>query len=168
MKDVVHVEDSYLVITKKIPAYKGYEKKERVSSSDRQIRMYLLNQITGIKSSFKEFKARYENQQGFPVEIAKNISMSFKALTDSLQNPCYCNNGRVPLTTFSENENFRLIELDAQLIEQVQIMKEEISNLQGDVPIDELKDQFNFIYDLVDGFNQLLSEREFIFLGQQE
>ena len=168
MKDEVQFADARQFICEKVPNYVGYAKKEDVTLSDREIRHYLLRQTDGIKNSFAQLWELHSDEDNFPHEIAKNINLSFAALKDTLRNPCYCSNGKITSANIAGEQTEKIVEYDQQLIEHIDILKEEINHLQDDIQSDQIGDQLNIIYDLIDGFNQLLSEREFLFLPQEE
>ena len=53
-------------------------------------------------------------------------------------------------------------------MEHLQILEDEITHLPDQFSEHELPDLLAHVYDLIDGFNQSLTEREFIFLGQED
>ena len=66
----------------------------------------------------------------------------------------------------SHDKISQLYEYDVQLVNQVDILLDEVQeldNINGAYEVDEM---LNHFYDLLDGINQTMSEREFLLVGE--
>ncbi|NOZ62792.1 MAG: hypothetical protein GXO74_14060 [Calditrichaeota bacterium] len=170
MKDEISAAaDPVLTLNKEIPGYSGYQNRNDLDNSDNQLRRYLSDKLRLATSQFNEKKDQLlssgrENYR----EMISNILQSMDAVAESLKNPCYCSQGKIANNRLTQQQIDQLHDHDSKLVEQMLILEDEFTHLPDQFAEHELPDLLAHIYDLIDGFNQSLTEREFIFLGQED
>ncbi len=169
MKEEIHTLDPVLIVSKEVPEYSGYQDRKNLNKSDKQLRIYLWEKLNAIASQFDKRKNQILSVcHNDCRETVENISQSLIALQETLRNPCYCNQGKIVKEKLTQHQIAQLHDYDSQLMEHIQILEEEINFLPEEIHQDEISDILAHIYDLIDGFNQYLTEREIVFLGEED
>ena len=154
-------------LTNSIDGYNGYQIPEARSKSDKRLREFLSKRLQQIEKDFSNFEHRYyQKNKSARLDIFSKISLSLKMLIQSLLQPSldmdqFFRRSRIHPDTLAQ-----LYEYDIQLKNQVDILIDEVSELESINGECEVEDMMNHLYDLIDGANQTLSEREFLMMGE--
>lgn len=153
-------------LTNTIDGYSGYQNPETRSKSDKRLREFLSKELNQIEKDFSAFEHRYyQKNKDARLDIFSKISLSLRMLIQSIIQPSF------EMAQFFKRPNIhpdtlaQLYEYDVQLKNQVDILIEEISQLESTDGEYGIEDVMNHLYDLIDGANQTLSEREFLMMG---
>jgi len=154
-------------LTNSIDGYKGYQIPEARSKSDKRLRDYVSKKLQTIEKEFSTFEHRYYQQnKSARLDIFSRISLSLKMLIQSLVQPSFDFDQFFQRPTIHPDTLAQLYEYDIQLKNQVDILIEEVKELESTDGEYGIEDTMNHLYDLIDGANQTMSEREFLMMGE--
>jgi hypothetical protein len=150
-----------------IKDYAGYSTPTVLGKTDQNLRNFLKEKLHAIWQQFPEIIKI--NQSSADSKIKDNyarVISGIELLLNSLENPCHADK------TFFKNINeqpdilLQIYNFDQQLVEQTEIMSDELAQLSNGFDQNELGEILYHFYDQTDGINQLLTEREFLFVNQ--
>ncbi len=149
-----------------IKGYQGYSSPKHRIKTDQAFRIFLLQQLNSANKRLPQFEKLIQNlaSQG-NVDPLKRIRSTVKMLINSLENPCYSDQAFFSKEDISPEKLSQLYIYDLQLKGQVEILEDELEQLDADIEDQEITDILNHLYDLTDGLNQALTEREFLIMG---
>ncbi|MDW7680730.1 MAG: hypothetical protein SCK70_09210 [bacterium] len=164
IKSVDPVIDS---LAEKIAGYTGYGSLQHRHQTDSSVRTYLSSKLQLILNRIATIGDQLIKDGGREYHGAfHQIFKSLKTIIDSLHNPCYSNHSFFSTQTISQSLVNQLYHYDSQLIDQIIILEEESTELTAKTDAPEIAEIVNHLYDLIDGINQTLTEREFIIMGE--
>ncbi len=147
-----------------IQGYEGYRSAEKSRQTERQLKSYLADKLQQVETNLSGFEHRcYQQRKTTNLNSFNRISLSLKMLIQTLQEAA--SDHAIATTELTAARAAQLEQQDQQLVEQVDILSDEVQSLDeldGELEIDEM---LNHLYDLLDGINQTLSEREFLMLS---
>ncbi len=150
-----------------IKGYNGYEVPADRGESDKSLREFLSERLQQVEKALSSFEhSFYQNYKSANLSPFHRISLGLKMLIQSTILPLINNNNFFSTSKIAEDKIVQLNEYDIQLVNQVNILNDEIAALEsinGEHEIDEI---LNHFYDLIDGANQILSEREFLIMSE--
>jgi vacuolar-type H+-ATPase subunit H len=151
-------------LMKTIRGYSGYQVAKSRQQTDRRLREFFSEQLKNVEKQIASYNQKIEqSKSAVSRETFTKVSTTLKTVLRSLQNPVY--QISVPAKIFPGTLQ-RLYEYEIQLKKQVQIFSEEVQEM-GKVDLEsEGCDFMNHLFDLIDGINQTLSERELLILGE--
>lgn len=148
-----------------IQGYEGYRNLEKLRQTERKLKSYLADQLRQVETGLSEFEHRcYQQRKISNLNFFNRISLSLKMLIQTLQEGAL-DHQTMARTGIDDAQAAQLEQQDRQLVEQVNILSDEVQNLDdlnGELEIEEM---LNHLYDLLDGINQTLSEREFLMMS---
>lgn len=149
-----------------IHGYDGYRAIQERRSNDLRLREFLNSKLNLLEEQITQlgFWLRHQaNHNSF--EIFDRIVLSLKMLAQSLTNPAY-NSGsffRQPISSARLNQ---IVEYDQHLASQIDVLLDETRNIEQTANDEDVEEILNHLYDLIDGVNQIWSEREFLILDE--
>lgn len=150
-----------------IDGYLGYQIPEARSKSDKRLREFLSKKLNQVEKDFSAFEHRYyQKNRDARLDIFSKISLSLRMLIQSLIQPSFEMDQFFKQPNINPDTLAQLYEYDVQLKNQVDILIEEITELESTDGEHGIEDVMNHLYDLIDGANQTLSEREFLMMGE--
>jgi len=151
-------------LRKTIKGYQGYTPPEKRNKTDKNLRNFILTQLKSIDNQLLKFEKQIgdQNHNG----ILNRVSSSLKTIIDSLQNPCYANQPFFSDSKINPGVLAQLYEYDTQLKEQIEILEDEAKLVPEIGNDNEIKEFLNHLFDLIDGVNQTLTEREFLIMSE--
>jgi hypothetical protein len=167
MGDFDHSEESTQnELSKAIKGYQDYSIPEQRDKTDQNLRNFLKTKLDFINQLLPEIQKRTQQLFGHNVVDAfKRVDSGVKLLLEPLQNPCYSDQPFFKKANLRPENLTQLYDHDFQLKEQVEILEDEFKQLETIKDESELLEILNHLYDLTDGLNQTLTEREFLFMG---
>lgn len=154
-------------LSNSIKGYNGYKIPADRSQSDKRLREFLSEKLQQVEIDLSQFEHRfYQNNKSANLSPFHRISLSLKMLIQSAIEPSPNDNHFFAQSKIMEDKITQLYEYDIQLVNQVDILIEEVKeleNINGEYEIDEI---LNHFYDLIDGVNQILSERDFLIMSE--
>ncbi len=152
-------------LARMIQGYEGYESADQSLHTEQRLKSYLADQLRRVEINLSQFEHRcYQQRKLSNLNSFNRISLSLKMLIQSLQEAA-TNHQAIPAPALHPSRAMQLEQQDQHLVEQVTILSDEIESLDeldGEFEIDEM---LNHLYDLLDGINQTLSEREFLMMN---
>ena len=155
-------------LIKAISGYKGYQSPVHRNKTDKSLRKYLSSQLNDFDKWLLLLEKQIQSRTDQPYEESlKRIRSGLKMIINALQKPCYIDQDSFNKTKFGSEKLAQLYQYDQQLKEQIEILNEESeqAEVENDQEIDEM---LNYIYDLIDGINQTLTEREFLIMTDKD
>jgi len=150
-----------------IKGYNGYKVPADRSQSDKRLREFLADKLQQVEIDLSQLEHRfYQNNKSANLSPFHRISLSLKMLIQSAIEPAPNNNHFFAQSKSTDDKITQLYEYDIQLVNQVDILTDEVKeleNINGEYEIDQI---LNHFYDLIDGVNQILSEREFLIMSE--
>lgn len=152
-----------------ISGYGGYQIANDRSKTDRRLREFLSEKLKQIERDLSLFGLKiHQHKNNAFFEPFDRIALSLKVLIQSLENPTYLQAAFFNQKPIDPLKLSQLYEQEMQLVNQVGILVEEVRNLDTITDEYEIEDILNYLFDLIDGVNQTMSEREFLILGGVE
>ncbi len=149
-----------------IKGYHNYSTAEDRKKTDQNLRKFLLTKLDSAKEKLPEFEKLIQGKTDKAISDAfKRMVSGLKMLVNSLHNPCYVDQVSFDNVNLRSENISQLYDHDKQLLEQVEIFEDEFKQLDTNEKNQELTEFLNHLYDLTDGLNQILTEREFLFMG---
>lgn len=156
-------------LTTAIGGYLGYEKPDQRDDTDKNFRQFLTSQLNSISERLVAVEKQFlKNGKGKRRDVIQHVKTSLQTIIDSLQNPCYCNHEFFARKNIGQRNLVRLYDYDSQLMEHVEILAEESNQFTEKVDEFEANEILKHLYDLIDGLNQSLTEREFVIMGESQ
>jgi len=152
-------------LTKTINGYEGYHTPKNRDKTDEKFREFLSSKLDSIAERLSRIEEQFQSSGKNHKEFLHQAIASLKTIIYSLKNPCYCNHAFFSQPVLSSEKIAQLYDYDFQIKEQIEILDEESSQLILDNNDTELNDMLNHLYDVIDGVNQSLTEREFVIMG---
>jgi len=150
-----------------ISGYLGYQVPETRRMSDKRLREFLTQKLEQIEKDFSAFEHRYyQKNRGARLDIFNRISLSLKMLIQSLVQPSFNADQFFNRSGVHSDMLAQLYDYDIQLKNQIDILIDEINELDSIDGEYEIEEMMNHLYDLIDGANQILSEREFLMMDE--
>lgn len=160
-----NVEPIVSDLGKTIEGYEGYRNLEKLRQTERRLKSYLANKLRQVETGLSEFEHRcYQKRKTSNLNSFNRISLSLKMLIQTLQEGAL-DNPTIATTGIDEAQAAQLEQQDRQLVEQVNILSDEVQSLDDLNGEFEIEEMLNHLYDLLDGINQTLSEREFLMMS---
>lgn len=151
-------------LMKSIRGYSGYQVGKTREKSDRRLREFFIEQLKKVEKHITDYSQEIEQNNNAPCkETFKKVCSTLRAVLQSLQNPVY--QFSVPAKIFPGTLQ-QLYEYEMQLKNQIEIFSEEVQELDNIDYETEGVDFLNHLFDLIDGINQSMSERELLILGE--
>ncbi len=155
------------ILTNVISGYLGYELPEHREGTDSNFRTFLTAQLTTIVEQLVSAgKKQPKNANGGQPEITPQVIMSLKTIVRSLQEPCNSYHNFYVKKSVNQKTLTRLYDYDSQLYDQVSILADESLLFSERSTETDNGEALHHLYDLIDGINQILTEREFIILEE--
>lgn len=149
-----------------IKGYLNYSTPEDRKKTDQNLRKFLLAKLDSANRRLPEFEKQMQGKTDKTIsEAFKRVVSGLSMLLNSLKNPCYVDQAFFGKTNLQSEILSQLYDHDKQLLEQVGIFEDEFKQLDTNEKNQELTEFLNHLYDLTDGLNQILTEREFLFMG---
>ncbi len=167
MKSVAKsLNNSVQEIAKTTKGYMGYEEPKKRQKTDRNFREFITSSLISVSERVpnsnghvqKDFKPSHKKALG-------QISHSLKTVIESLKKPCYCNQSFFNKPNITSDQLQQLYDYDLDLKGQIGILNEESMQLKNIRDDHEISDALRHIYDIIDGINQILTEREFLIMS---
>ena len=153
-------------LARTIKGYQNYSTPQDRKKTDQNLRKFLLTKLDSANRKLPEFEKLTQSRTDKTItEIFKRVVSGLSMLLNSLQNPCYVNQAFFVKANLRSDNLSQLYGHDWQLKEQVEIFEDEFKQLDTNNDDRELAEFLNHLYDLTDGLNQTLTEREFLFMG---
>ena len=153
-------------LARAIKGYQDYSTSEDRKKTDQNLRKFLLTKLDSANRNLPEFEKLTQNKANKAIyEAYKRVVSGLSMLLNSLQNPCYIDQAFFVKANLRSDNLSELYDYDRQLKEQVEIFEDEFKELDTNFDDQELAEFLNHLYDLTDGLNQTLTEREFLFMG---
>jgi len=150
-----------------IAGYHGYHIPEDRSQSDQRLRQFLSDRLQQLEQELSVIEHRhYQKNRTARLDTFPRIALSLKMLIQSLKQPACDVDQFFKRSNISEDIIRQLHEYDVQLKNQVDILADEVTELDRIDGEYEIEDMLNHLYDLIDGANQIFSEREFLLMGE--
>lgn len=150
-----------------IGGYSGYKLPADRNKTDKRLREFLSEKLNQIEKDLSQFEHRfYQKNKNASLNPFHRISLSLNILIQSLLENSSNENLFFTQSKINHDKILQLYEFDVQLVNQVDILFDEVKeldNINGEYEIGEM---LNHFYDLIDGVNQILSEREFLILSE--
>ncbi|MDZ7332072.1 MAG: hypothetical protein ONB31_08865 [candidate division KSB1 bacterium] len=160
-----NVEPTISDLVQTIQGYEGYRNREKFRQTERRLKNYLAERLRQVETGLSEFEHRcYQQRKTSNLNSFNRISLSLKMLIQTLQEDASDNNA-IATTGIDEAQAAQLEQQDRQLVEQVNILSDEVQSLDDLNGEFEIEEMLNHLYDLLDGINQTLSEREFLMMS---
>jgi len=151
-------------LMKTIRGYSGYQVAKAREKTDRRLREFFSEQLKKVEKQISDYNKNIEqnNNETFQ-ETFNKVSSTLRTVLQSLQNPVY--QISVPAKIYPGTLH-QLYEYEIQLKNQVEIFSEEVQELKNIDFETEGSDFMNHLFDLIDGINQTMSERELLIMGE--
>ncbi len=167
MRSIAQTSDSLENdLTNSISGYSGYKVPETRRKTDERLREFLSEKLQRIEKDLSLFEHRYyQKNKNANLSPFNRISLSLKMLIQMLTELSPNENHFFTQSKINQDKIIQLYEYDIQLMNQIDILVDEVKeldNINGEYEIDEM---LNHFYDLIDGLNQTLSEREFLIMS---
>jgi hypothetical protein len=150
-----------------ISGYLGYNVPDTRRKTDTILKEFLSERLQQVEKDLSQFEHRfYQQHKTASLNPFHRISLSLKMLIQSLVERSSNDNSFFTQSKINPEKISQLYEYDTQLVSQVDILLDEVKdldNLNGEYEIDEM---LNHFYDLIDGVNQIFSEREFVIMSE--
>ena len=167
MGDFDHSQESTKnELSKAIKGYQDYSPPEQRDKTDQNLRKFLKTKLDFVNQLLPEIEKRTKSsKEQNVIDAFKRFDSGIQMLLKSLQNPCYVEQSFFRKANLRSENLRQLYDHDFQLKEQVEILEDEFKQLETNKDESELLEILNHLYDLTDGLNQTLTEREFLFMG---
>jgi len=150
-----------------ISGYEGYGIQKSRCQSDRRLREFLSEKLLQIEKNLSDFEHHYyQHHKNANLDPFHRISLSLRMLIQSIKEPSSNESQFFSQSKVEQGKVSQLYEYDIQLKNQVDILAEEAKELNDINGEFEVEDMLNHLYDLIDGANQTLSEREFLMMSE--
>ena len=150
-----------------IKGYQGYSSPKHRIKTDQIFRNFLLKRLNTINKRLPQFEKLIQNLANQDnSDPLKRIHSTVKMLINSLESPCSSDQAFFSKKDISPEKLSQLYVYDLQLKDQVEILGDELEQHDVDAEDQEITDILNHLYDLTDGLNQALTEREFLIMGE--
>ena len=168
MKNIAQTNESLgNDLLRSISGYVGYQAPDARRKTDRRLREVLSEKLQQIEKDLSQFEHRfYQQNKSADLNPFHRISLSLKMLIQSLIETGTNNNQFFNQSKIDPDKITQLNDYDVQLVNQIDILVDEVKELDsidGEYEIDEM---LNHFYDLIDGINQILSERDFLIMSE--
>ena len=154
-------------LTNLISGYAGYNNPRNRHKTDKKLKEFLAERLQQIEKDLSRYEHRfYQGHKSANLAPFHRISLSLKMLIQSLNESSSNDNPFFSQSKVSQDIISQLYEYDVQLVNQVDILLDEVrelDNIYGEFEVDEM---LNHFYDLLDGVNQAMSEREFLLMSE--
>lgn len=150
-----------------ISGYIGYNVPGTRHKTDKKLKAFLSDRLQQVEKDLSQFEHRfYQQHKTANFNPFHRISLSLKMLIQSLIESSSNDNPFFSQSKVSPDKISQLYEYDVQLVSQIDILLDEVQeldNINGEYEVDEI---LNHFYDLLDGVNQTMSEREFLLMSE--
>lgn len=154
-------------LTQSISGYLGYDIPDTRNKTDSKLKEFLAKKLQQVEKDLSRFEHQvYQQHKAANLNPFHRISLSLKMLIQSLIESSSNDNSRFTQTKLDPDKISQINEHDVQLVSQVDILLDEVQeldNINGEYEIDQV---LNHFYDLLDGVNQTMSEREFLLMSE--
>jgi len=158
------IEDALI---KSISGYDGYQSPDVRMKTDNRIRDYLASSLKKIQQELSrlEPKMKQYKSHGY-LETIQHLASILKTIIHSMMNPSYNNSGFFRKLKLNPVVINQLYDFDSHLVDQIDIALDDLEVLNQTDDEAEIGNILNYLFDLVDGVSQAMSEREFLILGE--
>lgn len=169
MRSLAHSTASFEnAIIESIEGYEGYQSPNARSVTDNRLRDYVTKSLKQIHQELSPIASRLSQFKNHGlVETFQRLVSSIKMTMQSLNNPMYRKAGFFKKAKLNSDLLAQIQDFDAQIVEKVGIFQDEIEILNQADDECEVEDMLNHLFDLIDGINQNMSEREFLILEDE-
>ncbi len=154
-------------LTNLISGYTGYNMPGTRHKTDKKLKEFLSDRLQQVERDLSRYEHRfYQEHKTANLAPFHRISLSLKMLIQSLIESSSNEKSFFTQSEISHDKISQLYEYDVQLVNQVDILLDEVQeldNINGEYEVDEM---LNHFYDLLDGVNQTMSEREFLLMSE--
>jgi hypothetical protein len=154
-------------LTHSISGYLGYDNADNRQKTNRKLKEFLSQKLQQVEINLSRFEHQvYQQYETANLNPFHRISLSLKMLIQSLSETSPDNDQFFSDKEVNSDKISQLHEYDGQLVNQVEILLDEaqdLDNINGEYEIDQM---LNHVYDLLDGVNQTMSEREFLIMSE--
>ena len=155
-------------IVKSIEGYDGYQSPNARSVTDNRLRDYLTNSLNKIQQELSRLEPKMSQDEHHEFsEAFHRLVSSLKIVIQSMRNPSYSNSSFFRKPKLNPNILTQIYDFDSRLVDQIDIFFDELEALNQSGDESEIEDILNHLFDLIDGANQTLSEREFLILADE-
>ncbi len=150
-----------------IDGYAGYSTPTESSRTDQNLRNFLRKKLGSILQQFPEIIAIDQKKADPKINdnYARVIS-GIELLLCTLENSCCADKSFYKKIAEQPEILLQIYRSDQQLVEQTEIMADELKQLSNGFDETELIEILYHCYDQTDGINQILTEREFLFVNE--
>jgi hypothetical protein len=155
-------------LIKSISGYDGYQSPNVRSVTDNRLRDYLTNSLQKIQQELSRLEpkmSQYGNHEYS--ETFHHLVSSLTIIIQSMRNPSYNNANFFRKSKLNPGILNQIYDFDSHLVDQVDILVDELEALNQSGDESEIGDILNHLFDLIDGVNQTMSEREFLILADE-
>ncbi|HEX9973540.1 MAG TPA: hypothetical protein VGD14_15825 [bacterium] len=155
-------------LIKSISGYDGYQSPNVRSVTDNRFRDYLTNSLQKIQQELSRLEpkmSRFENHEYS--ETFHRLVSGLKIIIQSMNNPSYNNANFFRKSKLNPGILNQIYDFDSHLVDQVDILVDELEALNQSGDEAEIGDILKYLFDLIDGVNQTMSEREFLILADE-
>ena len=150
-----------------ISGYAGYENSESRATSDKAIRHGVINGIINLLQLLDgEFEADGDKTAATLRSHIESTQRKLKIICNSLEAPTYLQGDFFLTGGVNANRLERIYELEWEMLQETQNIKEELLMLGTGMSEETIKDHFLQINNFVDDLNQSLFEREALIIGE--
>ena len=150
-----------------ISGYMGYYVPGTRRQTDEKLKQFLSDKLQQVEKDLSRFEHLfYQEHKTANLNPFHRISLSLRMLIQSLLESSANDNPFFTQSKVNPDKISQLHEYDVQLVNQVDILLDEVQeldNIDGEYEVDEMLYHF---YDLLDGVNQTMSEREFLLMSE--
>ncbi len=155
-------------LIKSISGYDGYQSPNVRSVTDNLLRDYLTNSLNKIQQELSRRGPKISHEEHHEIsEAFQRLVSSLKIVIQSMRNPSYNNSSFFRKSKLSPGILTQIYDFDSRLVDQVDIFLDELEALNRSDNESEIGDILSHLFDLIDGVNQTLSEREFLILADE-
>lgn len=169
MKSSAHAaESAEEMLVKSIRGYDGYQLPDARSATDNHLRDYLTDSLNNINQEITRLEPRLSQYDNHGLlETFHRLVASIAITMQSLKHPIYHNSSFFKQPNLNSDFLAQIYDFDLQMVEKVGIFRDEIEILNQANEACEVEDMLNHLFDLIDGVNQNMSEREFLILADE-
>ncbi len=156
-------------ILAELPGFRGYKEKELRRESDKLIRNNLYEKLMKARSDLKEVFQQLSQQRRFEVLTDMDILVTkYDRVAEEINHASYGYAGFFNVLKVDEEKLDKMIEFDAQLVDEVQAIVDEASAFKKDISnnmYENAKDHIQKTNDTLETLADTFDERGDIILG---
>jgi len=156
-------------LSAQVPDYYGYDDYDKRKSSDKALRMFLIDTIKHMQNQLIwDFSAQESKDQRRLEELVKSTRRKLQTISLSLKSPTYQDVSFFSAQHLSARRIQRIYDLEIQMMLEIDHIVEELAFVTSpDLKTDIFKEHFLRIQNFIDNVNQFLFEREALIVGEE-